>query len=44
MLIPSENQADVGEMDKEITQGLEIIPVNTMEDVLKYALVVKQNS
>ena len=44
VLIPSENQADVGEMDKEITQGLEIIPVNTMEDVLKYALVVKQNS
>ena len=44
VLIPSENQADVVEMDKEITQGLEIVPVNTMEEVLKHALAVRQNS
>ncbi len=44
VLIPSENQADVAEMDKEITQGLEIVPVNTMEEVLKHALAVRQNS
>lgn len=44
VLIPSENQADVAEMDKEITQGLEIVPVNTMEEVLKHALAAKQNS
>lgn len=44
VLIPSENQPDVAEMDKEITQGLEIVPVNTMEEVLKYALADKQNS
>lgn len=44
VLIPSENQADVAEMDKEITQGLEIVPVNTMEEVLKHALAASQNS
>ena len=44
VLIPSENQPDVAEMDKEITQGLEIVPVNTMEEVLKHALADKQNS
>ena len=44
VLIPSENQADVAEMDKEITQGLEIVPVNTMEEVLEHALAAEQNS
>lgn len=44
VLIPSENQPDVAEMDKEIPQGLEIVPVNTMEEVLKHALADKQNS
>ncbi len=44
VLIPSENQPDVAEMDKEITQGLEIVPVNTMEDVQKHSLADKQNS
>lgn len=38
VLIPQENQPDIEEMDKEITQGLEIIPVSTMEEVLKQAL------
>ena len=44
VLIPLENQADVAEMDKEITQGLEIVPVNTMEEVLEHALAAEQNS
>lgn len=38
VLIPQENRPDIEEMDKEITQGLEIIPVSTMEEVLKQAL------
>ena len=42
VLIPFENQADVEEMEKEITEGLEIIPVKTMEEVLKQALVEKK--
>ncbi len=39
VLIPMENQADVVEMDKEITEGLEIVPVSTMKEVLEHALV-----
>ena len=42
VLIPFENQADVEEMEKEITEGLEIVPVKTMEEVLKQALIEKQ--
>lgn len=38
VLIPAENQPDIEEMDKEITQGLDIIPVRTMEEVLEQAL------
>lgn len=37
-LIPKENTADVEELSSEITKGLEIIPVETMEEVLKKAL------
>ena len=44
VLIPWENQADAAELDKEITQGLEIVPVNTMKEVLEHALSLKQNS
>lgn len=44
VLIPWENQADAAELDKEITQGLEIVPVNTMKEVLEHALSPKQNS
>lgn len=39
VLIPQENQADVLEMDEEITGGLEIVPVSTMKEVLEHALV-----
>lgn len=35
VLIPKENTADVEELSSEITKGLEIIPVETMEEVLK---------
>ena len=38
VLIPKENIADVEELSSEITKGLEIIPVETMEEVLKKAL------
>lgn len=38
VLIPKENTAEVEELSSEITKGLEIIPVETMEEVLKKAL------
>ena len=38
VLIPKENTADVEEFSSEITKGLEIIPVETMEEVLKKSL------
>ena len=38
VLIPKENTADVEELSSEIIKGLEIIPVETMEEVLKKAL------
>ena len=39
VLIPFENQADVEEMEKEITEGLEIVPV---KEVLKQAFAEKK--
>nr|WP_297934693.1 endopeptidase La [uncultured Blautia sp.] len=39
VLIPLENQADVSEMDEEITRDLEIVPVSNMKEVLEHALV-----
>lgn len=39
MLVPKENQVDVEELSSEITKGLEIIPVESMDEVLKEALV-----
>ena len=42
VLIPFENEADVQEMEKEITEGLEIVPVKTMEEVLDHALTEKK--
>ena len=38
-LIPEGNERDIEEFDKEITDGIDIIPVEKMEDVLKQALV-----
>ena len=39
VLIPEGNERDIEEFDKEITDGIDIIPVEKMEDVLKQALV-----
>ena len=39
VLIHFENQADVEELDEEITGGMKIVPVKTMKEVLKHALV-----
>ena len=39
VLVPKENLADVEELSVEITKGLEIIPVESMNEVLKTALV-----
>lgn len=38
VLVPKENAADVEELSSEITKGLEIVPVESMEEVLKEAL------
>lgn len=38
VLVPKENKADVEELSSEITKGLEIIPVENMDEVLGYAL------
>ena len=38
VLVPKENQKDVEEIEAEITEGLEIQFVETMEEVLSYAL------
>ena len=39
VLVPVENKPDVQEIDCEITEGLEIVYVEKMEEVLKEALV-----
>lgn len=38
VLIPRKNKVDVEELSSEITKGLEILPVENMEEVLKEAL------
>ena len=39
VLIPAKNRADIEEMAAEITEDMEIIPVESMEEVLKQAFV-----
>ncbi len=39
VLVPVKNRADIAELSKEITKGLDIVYVKTMEDVLREALV-----
>ena len=39
VLIPKENKKDVDELSAEITKGMEILPVESMDEVLKAALV-----
>lgn len=38
VLVPEKNRADIAELSKEITKGLEILFVGTMEEVLEAAL------
>ena len=42
VLVPEKNQADIGELSKEITKGLEIVFVGKMDDVVKAALVEEE--
>lgn len=39
VIVPEENKRDVEELSKEITKGLEIVPVSHMREVLEQALV-----
>ncbi len=39
VLIPQENEKDLAEIPENVKQGLEIIPVSTVEEVLVHALV-----
>lgn len=39
VLIPKKNKVDVEELSSEITKGLEIVPVEHMDEVLKQAIV-----
>jgi ATP-dependent Lon protease len=39
VLIPSENEKDLAEVPDNVKSGMKIIPVKTVEDVLKVALV-----
>ncbi len=43
VLIPEKNLRDVEEISKEITDGLEIVPVSHMTEVLKTALVYEES-
>jgi len=38
VLVPKENESDLAEISEEILCGLEIVPVTSMEEVLKHAL------
>ena len=42
VFVPEKNMRDVEEISNEITEGLEIIPVSHMTDVLKTALVCEE--
>ena len=44
VLVPKENERDVEELSTEITKGLEIIPVEHMDEVLKLALIKEENT
>jgi len=42
VLVPEKNMRDVAEVAAEITKGLEIIPVSSMDEVLRNALVKEE--
>lgn len=39
VLIPEQNKSDLEEIETEITEGMEILPVKTMKDVIEHAFV-----
>jgi ATP-dependent Lon protease len=39
VLIPKENEKDLAEIPDNVKRGLTIIPVNSSDELLKYALV-----
>ncbi len=39
VLIPAQNKADFEEIEKEVTDGLSVVCVETMKDVLKHAML-----
>ncbi len=39
VLIPEKNRPDLEELEQEITEGMEVICVASMDEVLKHALV-----
>ncbi len=39
VLVPGENEKDIEEISEEIKEGIEILFVETMEEVAKYALL-----
>ena len=39
MIIPEENRKDLADIPKNVTQGLEIVPVKWIDQVLDIALV-----
>ncbi len=41
ILVPKENQKDIDELDAEITEGLEILFVEDMKEVLSYSIKAK---
>ena len=40
VLIPEQNQADLEKLDPEVRNGLEFIPVSTVEQVLSKVLLI----
>ncbi|MDR0354161.1 MAG: endopeptidase La [Deltaproteobacteria bacterium] len=39
ILIPADNLADLSEMNRSVLDGLKLVPVTTLDDVLEYALL-----
>ena len=44
VLVPDKNRADVEEIDKEITDGLTIVFVSQMKEVLEQALLMEKKA
>ncbi len=44
VLVPEENKSDIEELESEITEGIKIRYVSTMEEVLSHALAEKRKS